>query len=51
MESVEVAERGLASIVTLMLKQVLDRNLQDPRKRHVMKTGSLLYISVYVICL
>jgi len=41
MESVQVGECGHASIVTLMLKQVLDRNLQDPRKRNVMKNREL----------
>jgi hypothetical protein len=47
MESVEVVEPGGVSIVTLMLKQVLDRNLQDPRKRHVMK-NRLLTVRVRV---
>ena len=47
MESVEVIEPGGVSIVTLMLKQVLDRNLQDPRKRHVMK-NRLLTVQVRV---
>ncbi len=37
MQSVQIADAGRASIITLMLKQVLDRNLQDPRKRDVMK--------------
>jgi hypothetical protein len=37
MESVEVVELGKTSILTLMLKQILDRNLQDPRKSGVMR--------------
>ena len=37
MESVEVVELGRTSILTLMLKQILDRNLQDPRKSRVMQ--------------
>lgn len=41
MESVQVSDCGGVSIVTLMLKQILDRNLQDPRKRHVMKNRLL----------
>ncbi len=36
MESVEVVELGRMSLLTLMLKQVLDRNLQDPRKSRAM---------------
>jgi len=47
METVEVAEPGGVSIVTLMLKQILDRNLQDPRKRHLMKSR-LLTVQVRV---
>jgi len=42
METVEVAELGRVSVVTLMLKQVLDRNLKDPRKRNVMKNRMLI---------
>ena len=42
MEAVEIAELGRVSVVTLMLKQVLDRNLQDPRKRNVMKNRMLV---------
>ncbi len=41
MDSVQVSDCGKVSIVTLMLKQVLDRNLQDPRKRNVMKNRML----------
>jgi hypothetical protein len=41
MESVDVGECGRVSIVTLMLKQILDRNLRDPRKRNVMKNRVL----------
>jgi hypothetical protein len=37
MESVEVVELGKTSILTLVLKQILDRNLQDPRKSGVMR--------------
>ena len=37
MESVEVIEPGRSSILTLMLKQILDRNLQDPRKARLMQ--------------
>ena len=36
MEAVEVLELGRASILTLMVKQILDRNLQDPKKRELM---------------
>jgi len=42
MDAVEVAELGRVSVATLMLKQVLDRNLQDPRKRNVMKNRMLI---------
>jgi hypothetical protein len=45
MESVEVFELGKTSILTLMLKQILDRNLQDPRKSGVMK-GRVLTVHV-----
>jgi putative sterol carrier protein len=41
MESVEIPELGRASILTLMLKQVLDRNLQDPLKAQAMKNRVL----------
>jgi len=41
MDAVQVSDSGGASIVTLMLKQVLDRNLQDPRKRNVMRSRQL----------
>ncbi len=41
MESVEVAEPGTTSLLTLMLKQILDRNLQDPRKAHAMRNRVL----------
>ncbi len=41
MESVEVAELGRASIITLMVKQIMDRNLMDPRKRNVMRNRVL----------
>ena len=37
MESVEVVEIGESSILTLMLKQILDRNLQDLQKSRVMQ--------------
>jgi hypothetical protein len=37
MESVEVVELGRASILTLMLKQIVERNLQDPRKSQAMR--------------
>lgn len=37
MESVEVIELGRSSILTLMLKQILDRNLQDPRKARLVR--------------
>lgn len=37
MESVEVVELGESSILTLMLKQILDRNLQDLQKSRVMQ--------------
>lgn len=36
MESVEVTELGKSNIITLMIKQIMDRNLLDPRKRQVM---------------
>ena len=42
MEAVEIAELGRVSVVTLMLKQVLDTNLQDPRKKHVMRNRMLV---------
>lgn len=45
MESVEVAELGRASILTLMLKQILDRNLLDPQKAGVMQ-GRVLTVHV-----
>ena len=45
MESVEVVELGKTSILTLMLKQILDRNLQDPEKSGVMQ-GSVLTVRV-----
>lgn len=41
MESVEVAELGRASIITLMVKQIMDRNLVDPMKRKVMRNRVL----------
>ena len=41
MESVEVAELGRTSLLTLMLKQVLDRNLQDPYKSRAMRNRVL----------
>ena len=41
MESVEVAELGRTSILTLMLKQVLDRSLQDPSKSRAMQNRVL----------
>ena len=45
MESVEVGELGKTSILTLMLKQILDRNLQDPEKSGVMQ-GRVLTVCV-----
>lgn len=41
MEAVEVPELGRASILTLMVKQILDRNLQDPKKRELMRSRVL----------
>jgi len=41
MESVEVAEPGRTSILTLMLKQILDLNLKDPRKARAMRNRVL----------
>ena len=41
MESVEVTELGRASIITLMVKQIMDRNLLDPLKGHVMRNRVL----------
>ncbi|MEW6444175.1 MAG: SCP2 sterol-binding domain-containing protein [bacterium] len=41
MQEVEVPDLGRASILTLMLKQILDRNLQDPRKRDRMRNKVL----------
>ena len=41
MGSVEVPELGRASILTLMLKQVLDRSLQDPSNSRVMRNRVL----------
>jgi hypothetical protein len=41
METVEVAELGKASIITLMIKQIMDRNLLDPRKRNLMRDRML----------
>ena len=37
MESVEVVEPGKTSILTLLLKQILDQNLRDPRRARVMQ--------------
>jgi hypothetical protein len=37
MEPVEIPEPGRASLLTLMLKQLLDRNLKDPRKSEAMQ--------------
>jgi hypothetical protein len=37
MESVEIVELGETSILTLVLKQILDRNFQDPRKSRLMQ--------------
>ena len=47
METVEVADLGASSIVTLMLKQVLERNLADPEKCDLMK-NRLLTVHVQV---
>lgn len=41
MESVEVAEPGKTSILTLMFKQILDQNLRDPRRSRVMRNRVL----------
>jgi hypothetical protein len=41
METVEVRESGKASIITLMIKQIMDRNLLDPQKRNLMRNRSL----------
>jgi len=41
MDAVEVREPGRASIITLMIKQVMDRNLLDPRKRQLMRNRAL----------
>ncbi len=41
MERVELAEPGRASLLTLMLKQILERSLQDPRKSQAMRGRSL----------
>lgn len=45
MEPVEVLEPGRASLLTLMLKQLLDRNLTDPGKSRAMK-GKVLTVCV-----
>lgn len=45
MERVELAEPGRASLLTLMLKQILERNLQDPRKSRAMR-GRVLTVRV-----
>lgn len=45
MQSVEVREPGKASILTLMLKQILDRNLRDPGKSRKMQ-GLVLTVRV-----
>ena len=45
METVEVLEPGRASLLTLMLKQLLDRNLKDPRKSQAMQ-GRVLTVCV-----
>jgi len=37
METVEVVELGKASIITLMIKQVLDQNLLQPQKKSLMR--------------
>ena len=37
MDSVEVLEPGKTSILTLLVKQILDRNLQDPRRSRGMR--------------
>ena len=42
MEAVDVPEMGRASILTLMVKQILDRNLQDPKKRELMGNRILM---------
>jgi len=47
METVEVSDLGASSIVTLMLKQILDRNLMDPQKRALMN-NRLLTVHVHV---
>lgn len=41
MESVEVQEPGGTSLLTLMLKRLLDRSLQDPRMSRVMASRVL----------
>ena len=40
MEAVEVPELGRASILTLMVKQILDRNLRTPNNASSCATGS-----------
>lgn len=45
MESVEVGEPGRASLLTLMLKQILDRTLKDPRKSRALR-GRVLTVRV-----
>ena len=37
METVQVSEPGKSSILTLVLKQIIDRNLKDPRKRRIIQ--------------
>jgi ubiquinone biosynthesis protein UbiJ len=45
MKPVEVLEPGKASLLTLMLKQLLDRNLNDPGKSRAMQ-GKVLTVCV-----